>query len=70
MPRLRSPVGEEMKPPTKGKCGCEPIEYIHNEKHDAYYCGGCNKWLEKVCNEPDCDYCKGRPDKPSEAVND
>lgn len=37
-----------------------------NDRHDAYYCETCDKWLEKKCNDDMCEYCTVRPDKPSE----
>jgi len=35
------------------------VEY--DEKHDAYYCPSCLKWLEDKCGNPKCGFCKGRP---------
>lgn len=35
-----------------------------NNKHDAYYCGPCNRWTEEVCSDPGCDSCHKRPAKP------
>ena len=43
-------------------CGNEKPEY--SIEFDAYYCKSCNEWLEKVCSDPDCDYCKNRPSNP------
>lgn len=37
-----------------------------NEKHDAHYCKTCDKWLEEVCGDSTCEFCVGRPKKPSE----
>jgi hypothetical protein len=37
----------------------------YNKKHDAYYCESCDKWLEKNCGDPECDYCRDRPEKPN-----
>ena len=36
----------------------------HNEKYDCYYCDACNDWQEKKCNDPHCEYCAKRPEKP------
>ena len=45
------------------------LEYpIYNQKHDANYCPRCDTWLEKVCDDINCSFCKDRPEKPSEAV--
>lgn len=43
------------------KCG---TTNCYNEKYDAYFCSKCNKWLESVCRDPNCDYCTERPKKP------
>lgn len=32
-----------------------------DEKHDAYYCPKCGKWLEDVCGDGLCKYCRNRP---------
>ena len=39
-------------------------ELIRDSKHDAYYCTGCGEWVEAVCGDSDCGFCKDRPDKP------
>ena len=33
-------------------------------KHDAYYRD--NSWLESKCSDKTCDFCKDRPEKPSD----
>jgi hypothetical protein len=38
---------------------------LYNERHDAYFCSGCDEWIEKACDDPKCFYCVGRPLKPS-----
>ena len=35
-------------------------------RFDAYYCERCDVWKEDRCSDPDCEFCKGRPEKPSE----
>jgi len=35
---------------------------------DAYACMQCDEWLEEKCTEPDCEFCKKRPQHPSVAV--
>lgn len=48
---------------------CKPIEEDDKkycETYDAYYNPITDEWLEKKCSDPECDYCKNRPDKPSE----
>ena len=36
----------------------------YNERFDAYYETDTNEWLESKCDDPECDYCSGRPYKP------
>ncbi len=48
-------------------CGSE-VKY--NNRYDAYYCELCNQWLEVKCNDPECEYCPERPNKPSQCVSD
>lgn len=36
----------------------------YNEEFDAYYCAGCDKWIEPMCNDEYCEFCVSRPDKP------
>lgn len=42
-------------------CGSRKVYY---EKYDAKFCPQENKWLENNCFDPQCDYCKNRPEKP------
>lgn len=44
------------------KCG---TKLEHSQEHDAFYCPKCNEWAEKRCWDPDCEFCRGRPEKPS-----
>lgn len=46
------------------RCGEDGVRDV---EHDAYYCRGCDEWLEPGCNDIDCEFCVGRPDRPSEA---
>jgi len=43
-------------------CGTEKR---YDPVYDAIYCELCNKWLEEICDDPNCRYCNGRPAKPS-----
>jgi uncharacterized CHY-type Zn-finger protein len=36
----------------------------YNETFDAYMCLFCNQWLENVCVDKECIYCRKRPDTP------
>lgn len=43
-------------------CRCEKS---YDETFDAYYCSSCNRWLEDICSDPECDYCRYRPETPN-----
>jgi len=45
-------------------CGIRKV-YILN--YDTYACLNCDLWLEKICGDADCEFCAGRPDRPSDA---
>ena len=38
----------------------------YDEHYDAHYCESCNLWLEEKCGDEECEYCWGRPPKPSD----
>ena len=38
----------------------------YNEKYDSFFDPEEDKWLEPKCNDPNCEFCKDRPTKPSE----
>ena len=38
----------------------------YSEQWDAYYDEATNEWTESKCDDPTCEYCVGRPDKPLE----
>lgn len=42
----------------------ERQEYMkmYSEQYDAYYDGLTGEWLEDKCDDPNCDYCVGRPE--------
>lgn len=42
-------------------------ERQYSNKYDAYYCELCNQWLERKCEDPECEFCSIRPDKPSQS---
>jgi hypothetical protein len=35
-----------------------------SEQYDAYYDDKTNEWLESKCDDPECEYCTNRPEKP------
>jgi hypothetical protein len=43
------------------KCGGDRT---FSDVYDSYYCQNCNMWLEDLCPDEDCGYCKNRPEKP------
>ena len=52
---------------SKHDCGTE-LEL--NGKHDATFCPACDEWTEVNCKNPECEFCRDRPEKPSEAQED
>ena len=38
---------------------------LYSYDYDAFLCIHCDEWLEKPCQDPDCNHCKKRPLKPS-----
>jgi len=44
-------------------CGSK-IKY--SEKFDSYYCPKCLYWIEKVCPDRECSFCKYKPKYPKE----
>ncbi len=39
---------------------------LYEETADAHYCETCDKWLEEKCGDEECEYCWGRPPRPSD----
>ena len=44
-------------------CDCNSKKKF-SDQYDAYYCASCNEWMESKCDDPECEYCNNRPDKP------
>ena len=40
----------------------------YSEQYDAYYDEQTNEWLEDTCDDPDCEYCVGRPVKAKREI--
>lgn len=41
---------------------CNDKSYArYDEEYDAVHCVVCGKWLDSTCDDPDCEYCVGRP---------
>ena len=49
---------------------CGGRTFWFNKKHDTYYDKEKDIWLEKKCDNPNCKFCKNRPNKPSEVKNE
>jgi len=47
---------------TCNRCGSR-IE--RDDKHDAYCCRACRRWIEPRCGDRDCEFCRNRPRKPA-----
>ncbi len=41
-----------------------------DEIYDAYYDTVTYEWTEEVCGDPDCEYCKDRPEKHEHSGDD
>jgi ribonuclease BN (tRNA processing enzyme) len=41
---------------------------MYHEEYDAYFCIRCDRWLEADCEDPSCEFCANRPDRPSLAL--
>jgi hypothetical protein len=37
----------------------------YSREYDSYYCESCNCWLEDICNDRECLFCRTRPVAPS-----
>lgn len=46
------------------KCG-RHLDY--RDEFDSYYCWLCGVWTERECTDPNCEFCKDRPDYPEAA---
>jgi hypothetical protein len=40
------------------------IHEKYSEEYDAFYNEETNEWIEDTCDEPDCQYCTTRPERP------
>lgn len=51
---------------SKNFCQICSTKKSYNEQYDAYYCNQCNEWSEPTCDDPRCEYCTIRPQKPKD----
>lgn len=54
--------------PCEKSCSACGGKLLYSWKHDAFFCPGCDVWTENVCKNPGCEYCAGRPERPSQAL--
>jgi len=47
------------------KCESE-LDVKYSGTYDAHYCETCDIWVQDICEDSDCEFCVGRPDKPSQ----
>lgn len=47
----------------RNKPECDHEDQERSEVYDSYYCVQCLEWLESKCGDPNCDFCKNRPEK-------
>ena len=46
------------------------MKTAYNKQYDARYNVDTLEWLEKVCEDDHCPYCRKRPDKAPEPENE
>lgn len=44
-------------------CVCGSVA-VRSEKYDDYYCPSGLVWMTAGCDDPECEFCSGRPEKP------
>lgn len=37
---------------------------VYYDDYDSYFCPQCNIWLESVCSDKKCEFCRNRPSEP------
>lgn len=40
-----------------------------NVEFDSNFCAICDEWKSAICSDEDCEFCQGRPSKPSEITD-
>ncbi len=41
---------------------------IYSDDYDAYFCAACDEWLESACSDATCQFCRSRPIKPLDSI--
>lgn len=41
----------------------ESFDRAYSDKYEAYYNPNTGEWLEDKCGDPECEFCKDRPEK-------
>ena len=41
----------------------------YSTKYDAYYDSDTKEWLDSLCEDPECIYCKYRPEENESKIN-
>lgn len=41
----------------------DPADAQYDDRYDAFYDTDTGDWIEKICGDPRCEYCVGRPAK-------
>jgi hypothetical protein len=39
-------------------------DIVYSKEHDAFYNQTTNEWTETKCDDPACEYCTTRPERP------
>lgn len=48
----------------KERCPICNNRLIYNDKYDCNFCPECNEWSTQKCQDPECCYCRTRPETP------
>lgn len=46
------------------------MKLAYSVEYDANYDEDTNEWTEPVCGDPECEYCKDRPERPLDNMKD
>lgn len=50
------------------RCSCGTL-VDYSQRYDAEFCRSCDRWIAKSCMDPVCEFCAGRPARPSLAAD-